>query len=168
MRNDRPIQLVRAALLAALCLVLTKVVTIPTFTGYVNLGDCAVLLSGWMLGPVYGGMAAGIGSMLADILSGYPMYAPATFVIKGAMAVVAALMFKAVSGRGKLSARIVGGVLAECIMVVGYFGYECLVLGYGLAAAASVFPNVVQGAVGVIAGVLLASALEKGNQMANA
>lgn len=52
--------MVRGALLAALCFVLTKVVTIPAPTGYVNLEDCAVLLSAWMLGPVYGGLAAAL------------------------------------------------------------------------------------------------------------
>ena len=49
--------------------------------GYVNLGDCAVPLSAWILGPVYGGVAAGVGSMLADLLSGYAHYAPGTFLI---------------------------------------------------------------------------------------
>lgn len=45
--------------------------------GYVNLGDCAVLMSAWVLGPLYGGAAAGIGSALADLLSGYAHYVPA-------------------------------------------------------------------------------------------
>lgn len=44
--------------------------------GYVNLGDCAVLISAWMLGPLYGGAAAGIGSALADLLSGYAHLCP--------------------------------------------------------------------------------------------
>ena len=76
MRNIKTLKLVQSALLAALCLLLTRVVTIPAPTGYVNLGDCAVLLSAWMLGPIWGGMAAGIGTMLADVLSGYASYAP--------------------------------------------------------------------------------------------
>lgn len=72
------------------------VVRIPSpMNGYVNLGDCFVLLSGWLLGPWYGGAAAGIGSMLTDLLSGYGYYAPGTFVIKGLDALVAALIFKA-------------------------------------------------------------------------
>ena len=59
-------KLVLAALFAALCTVMTLVIQIPSpMQGYVNLGDCAVLLSAWVLGPVYGGVAAGTGSMLA-------------------------------------------------------------------------------------------------------
>ena len=58
--NDKKIRkLVLAALLAALVCVATMVVQIPSpMQGYVNLGDCFVLLSGWLLGPWYGcGMA---------------------------------------------------------------------------------------------------------------
>ena len=32
--------------------------------------DIVVLLAGWVLGPMYGGAAAGLGSMLADLVSG--------------------------------------------------------------------------------------------------
>ena len=68
--NDKKIRkLVLAALLAALVCVATMVVQIPSpMQGYVNLGDCFVLLSGWLLGPGYGAAAAGIGSMLVDLL----------------------------------------------------------------------------------------------------
>ena len=62
-------KLVLAALFAALCTVMTMVIQVPSpMQGYVNLGDCAVLLSAWVLGPWYGGAAAGLGSMLADLL----------------------------------------------------------------------------------------------------
>lgn len=94
--NDKKIRkLVLAALLAALVCVATMVVQIPSpMQGYVNLGDCFVLLSGWLLGPWYGFAAGGIGSMLADIFLGYAHYAPGTLVIKGVMALVAALMYE--------------------------------------------------------------------------
>ena len=61
--NDKKIRkLVLAALLAALVCVATMVVQIPSpMQGYVNLGDCFVLLSGWLLGPWYGFAAGGIG-----------------------------------------------------------------------------------------------------------
>lgn len=69
-------KLVLAALFAALTAVMTTVIRIPSpMSGYVNLGDCAVLLSAWILGPGLGCAAAGIGSMLSDLL-GYPLYAP--------------------------------------------------------------------------------------------
>ena len=58
-------KLVLAALFAALCTIMTLVIQVPSpMQGYVNLGDCAVLMSAWVLGPLYGGAAAGIGAAL--------------------------------------------------------------------------------------------------------
>lgn len=156
--NDKKIRtLVLSALFAALCTVMTLVIQIPSpMNGYVNLGDCAVLLSAWILGPWYGGAAAGIGSMIADLLVS-PHWAPGTLVIKLIMGVAAGLLFRALRGsRGKLlPAQLVSGVVAEAIMVLGYFGYACLILGRGLAAAASIPGNLVQAVVGlVMAGVV--------------
>ena len=115
--------------------------------------NCFVLLSGWLLGPWWGAAAGGIGSMLADLLLGYGHYAPGTLIIKGAMALVAALVFKAF--RKNTAGALIGGVAAEVVMVAGYFGYAALLLGKGIGAAASVPGNLVQGAVGLVAGFLL-------------
>ena len=159
--NDKKIRkLVMTALLAALTCVATMVVQIPSpMQGYVNLGDCFVLLSGWLLGPWYGFAAGGIGSMLADILLGYAHYAPGTLAIKGLMALVAALILKSMNG--SRAGYLAGGAAAECIMVAGYFGYASLLLGKGLAAAASIPGNIFQGAVGLVVGVLLVTVLER-------
>ncbi len=153
--SDRKIRtMVTGAVLAALSCVATMVVQIPSpMNGYVNLGDCFVLLSGWLLGAWWGAAAGGIGSMLADVLLGYGLYAPGTLVIKGVMALTAALLFKAF---GKSTAgAVVSGIAAEAVMVAGYFGYAAVLLGNGLGAAASIPGNLAQGAVGLTAGLLL-------------
>ena len=154
MSDKKVRKLVVSALMAALTYVATMVIQIPSpMNGYVNLGDCFVLLSGWLLGPWYGGAAAGIGSMLTDLLSGYGYYAPGTFVIKGLDALVAALIFKAM-GRTSVAA-IVSGLVGEIIMVVGYFGYAALLLGKGIGAAASIPGNLVQAVMGLAIGLIL-------------
>ena len=153
--SDKKIRtMVMAAVLAALACVATMVIQIPSpMNGYVNLGDCFVLLSGWLLGPWWGAAAGGIGSMLADLLLGYGHYAPGTLVIKGLMALVGALVFKALGK--KSAAALVSGVVSEVIMVVGYFGYAGLLLGKGIGAAASIPGNLVQAALGLVIGLLL-------------
>lgn len=161
MQDEKVRRLVRAALMAVLCLVMTKVVTIPAPTGYVNLGDCAVLLSAWLLGPVYGGLAAGTGAALADLLNGYAAYVPGTFLVKLAMGMAAGLIFQRLERRAPLAAHLLGAAAAESMMAAGYFVYESLILGVGLAASASIPANLVQGAIGAAAGTALISALEK-------
>ena len=167
MTDSKIRKLVLSALMAALCTIMTMVIQVPSpMQGYVNLGDCAVLISAWMLGPLYGGAAAGIGSALADLLSGYAHYVPGTFAIKLVMAVAAALSFRAATKKGLsassvLLGQIVGGVVAEVIMVLGYFAYASLWLGKGLAAAASIPGNIVQGVFGLVAATVVYTVLSR-------
>ena len=154
MENQKVRKLVLSALMAALVYVATSIIQIPSpVNGYVNLGDCFVLLSGWLLGPWYGAAAAGIGSMLVDLLSGCGHYVPGTLIIKGLDA------FRAL-GRGK-TAMLVSGIVGETIMVLGYFAYASMILGKGLAAAASIPGNIVQGIAGIAIGLVLAVLLQK-------
>lgn len=145
-------KLVAAALLAALACAATFI-SIPYGIGYLNLGDCFVLLSGWLLGPVYGAFAGGIGPMLADVFMGYYVYAPATLVIKMLMAVAAYFAAKAFSSK-RLAASVVSGVCAEAVMVLGYFLYETILYGVGSAVPGLLF-NSIQGVAGILCAVLL-------------
>ena len=161
MRASRWSRLVYTALFTALTTVATLVIQVPSpMSGYVNLGDAMVLLSAWILGPVYGTAAAGIGSMLADLLSGYAYYAPGTLVI---MAFVAAQVFLVLKDKvkGKHFAKVVSGLLAEIIMVAGYFGYAGLILGNGLSAALSIPGNLVQGGFGIVVSTVVYLALSQ-------
>ena len=65
-------KLVIAALMTAFTCIATMVIKIstPTF-GYIHLGDGMVLLSGIVLGPAAGALAAGAGSMLSVLGAGY-------------------------------------------------------------------------------------------------
>lgn len=154
MKDQKIRKLIFSAMLAALVTVATMLVKIPSPTnGYVNLGDCFVLLAGWLLGPWYGAASAGIGSMLTDLLSGYPYYAPASFLIKGLDAMLASLLYTALKPRR--IALPLSGIAGELFMTAGYFGYTALLLGRGLTAALSIPGNLVQGGVGIIVAILL-------------
>lgn len=151
-----------AALMAALTCVATMVITSPSpLKGYLNLGDCIILVAGWMLSPTYGFLAAGLGSALADVLSGYLIYAPATFIIKGSMALVAFYVFKFTCNKlSKLPSRILSGVSAEIVMVLGYFVFEGFLYGFA-PSLVNIPANGIQGAAGVIIGVVLIKIFEK-------
>lgn len=160
MNFQKIMKLVTTALFIAIICVATIVIQIPSpLTGYFNLGDCFVLIAAWFLGIGYGSLAAGIGSALADIILGYTIYAPATFVIKALMSVAACLIYKAL--KKPLIGKTVSAISAEAVMVLGYFLYESVILKYGLAAASAIPTNIAQGVVAIVAAVALASAMEK-------
>ena len=145
---------VTAALLCALTFVGTLLIQIPTGTnGYIHIGDCFVLLCGYMLGPIYGAIAAGTGSALTDIISGYIVWAPGTFLIKALMSVIAFYVFRLTTKAFKKHtsfAFISASLISELFMAASYFIYAALILGNGLSAALSIPANILQGTVGVI------------------
>lgn len=149
-------RIVMAALLAALACVATMIIKIPSpLKGYINLGDCIVLIAGWMFSPIYGFLAAGLGSALADLFLGYLVYAPATFIIKGAMAPIAFYGFKLLHKRlGDLPSRIISGTVAEIIMILGYFVFEGFLYGFG-PSVVNIPVNGVQGIAGLVLGIVL-------------
>ena len=111
-----------------------------------------------LLAILTGGAAAGIGSMLVDLLGGYASFVPGTLVIKFLDAMAAALVVKAL-GKGYVS-YIVGGVVGEAIMVAGYFAYEGLILGMGMGAAAGIPSNLVQAVTGIVIALVLVALLK--------
>lgn len=155
-------KLVMASMLASLACVATMIIKIPSpLKGYLNLGDCVVLLSGWFLSPFYGFMAAGIGSALADLFSGYVTYAPATFIIKGIMAAAAYYGFKLLNKKlPQVAAYIISGVVSEIIMVLGYYVFEGFLYGF-IPSAVNIPANAVQGLAGLIIGTLLIRIFDK-------
>lgn len=158
-------KIVITALMAAMTCVATMVITIriPVTGGYVNIGDTIVLLSAWLIGGVYGGIAAGLGAALADFMCGYGVYTPGTFVIKFTMAVAAYLVFRLLKNLGEKAVLryIISGIVAEAIMVLGYFIYESVILGFGFAAAGAVIQNITQGVSCLILGTVTVLSLEK-------
>lgn len=159
-----------SALFAALTCICTMIIKIPTPTGgYIHPGDGMVLLCGIILGPGMGALAAGIGSMLSDLFSGYMVWVPATFVIKALTALVAGVLFRKTSSllsgnKAASTVRIVlGGVIGEALMVFGYFlfeiglnaasngGFTAAAIAGGIAYSAAGIPaNMVQGVTGIV------------------
>ena len=160
--NTKTKKIVIAALFAALTCVATMIIKIPSpLKGYINLGDCIVLLAGWMLSPFYSFLAAGLGCALADIFSGYLTYAPATFIIKGSMALIAFFVYKLLHNKtGNSISRIFGGILAEITMITGYFLFEGLLYGF-IPSLVNIPANAVQGIAGIIIGTVLVTILNK-------
>ena len=143
-------QLTLCGVLAALVFVLTYFpkVPVPVTGGYVHLGDGAIFLAVLLLGPL-GIPAAAIGSGLADLIGGYMLYVIPTVIIKGLVALVGWKLYK----KGSWVSAVVAFVLAEAVMVLGYFVFECFTSG-APAAAAAILPNVVQGVAGVMLGLI--------------
>ena len=162
-------KLVLSALFAALACVATMSIRIPApgTGGYIHPGDAIVILCGVFLDPVSAFLAAGIGSCMADLLGGYFIYVPITFVIKGLVAFSASHVCGRLRAKGMNPyAAVAGCGVIDIILVAG--GYcLCEIFLYGLGAAlASVPSNIIQGISGLIISSALYPVLQKPLSMA--
>ncbi len=164
MTSQKILKLIIAAMFAALCCICTMLLPIPSSNGYIHLGDGMVILSGILLGPIYGCAAAGIGSMLADLFSGYPMYAIATLLIKALAALVAWLIFRGICKLTKdyilrVLSVIVAGIGAGFIVSSLYFLFDMTIMGAGLGAVSGIPGNLLQNIFGIIISTIMFPAL---------
>ncbi len=146
------------ALFIALTAVATMIIRIPIpqTNGYMNLGDTMVLLSGTFFGPLAAFVAGGVGSALADLIGGYPQWAPWTLIIKGieAILVVGLIVLIRLEKKQPSILFVLCYILAVAWMVTGYFIAEWIM--YDQKAALAELPmNILQAGGSVILASLL-------------
>ncbi|MBQ8146332.1 MAG: ECF transporter S component [Clostridia bacterium] len=161
-------KLTTTAIFAAIICVVTAFVAVPApAIGNINLGDIFILCAAWLLGP-WGAVAAGIGSCLADLLSGFAVYAPATLVIKAIMALACYYFFSFLKKFVKhlIFSRLLSALVAEAIMVMGYFIYESILYDISTALASIPF-NLIQGSACLFIGTFCSILLYKSQAIRN-
>lgn len=152
--NTRRISLY--ALFIALTCIGTLVIRIPfpLTKGYLNLGDAVLLAAAILLGRRGGMLAGGLGSFMADLLTGYA-YAPATLLIKGLEGYLCGLIYERwPSTAGRVAAVAVGAL----VMATGYLIFETFLVGF-YTALLSYAANLGQGAAGAVLAYALSIAL---------
>ncbi|RLF15346.1 MAG: hypothetical protein DRJ97_04185 [Thermoprotei archaeon] len=90
-------------------------VYIPATKGYFNVGEVMVYTAALVAGPWIGAFAGGVGSMLADLLTGFAIYAPATLVIKGAEGFVVGWLSRVKIFRSQRAWRVLSVVAALAV-----------------------------------------------------
>ncbi len=161
---DKTRKIVRASMLAAIIFVVTALIKIPVPKGYINLGDAVILISAWTLPPFYSFLAAAVGSFLSDMVLGYTIYAPATFFIKGFMALIFYFLYKRLSLKcNNIVPFLLGGIIAEIFMVLGYLLFESFLYGF-IPSLINTPINLIQGSVSLIVGVIFYKMVKKRNK----
>ncbi len=136
-----PFNLAVIAVFTALVCVATIIfsIYIPATEGFFNVGESMVFLSALLFGPFVGAFAGGVGAALADLLLGFPHYAPATIIVKACEgAVVGALKKRNPKLSSKLDWKfftvilgVVAGFLLGWIGTTYFSGEAELTLGTG-------------------------------------
>lgn len=149
----------KLSILIAITVLMTTLISIPIVggNGYVNLGDMVIFVTAMLLGKGPAFIVGGLGSFLADMVLGYGVYAPASFIVKGLEGFIAGyLLEKNIGKRHPLFATIIAGAW----MALGYYIFEIFLYG-AKGALLSVPANLIQGGFGAVVSIVLFKALKK-------
>ena len=140
------------ALAIAIVCISTMFIQIPIPLGYMHLGNCCILLAAIFFGRTTGFIAGGIGSALADLLTGYPQWIIPTLIIKSIMGLVAAVISRDKEGHFKMaSVRTMAASIASiAVMVAGYFIAGSVVYGSIITGAAQIPGLSLEGGIGIV------------------
>ncbi|MFX0058072.1 MAG: ECF transporter S component [Candidatus Hodarchaeota archaeon] len=141
---NNPFSIAITSIFAALTCVLTMLISIPVPAtgGYINIGDVGVMLAAMIFGPIIGALSGGIGSALADVFLGYPIWAPATLIVKGLEGLIVGLISNPRKIRTYFNFYdILAAVSGGLSMVLGYFIVEAFIFNFSLAAALVELPG---------------------------
>mgnify|MGYP001592286425 CR=1 FL=1 len=159
------------AALIALSAISTMIIRIPipATTGYFNIGDVFVILAGLWLGPIAGALVGGVGPTIADAI-GFPIFVPATMIIKGIEGLLVGLIAMGATDTS-IKRRSVAAAVGGLTIVIGYFVFEAYIypfLGKYMpafaitdigAAIVEIIPNIIQGVIGAVGGLALWKAM---------
>jgi len=132
--RTRLIRLILAAVMAAMVFVVT-LARFPLLGSQVHFANAVCLLSGLLLGPVWGGAAAGLGSFLYDLClyNKGPVNLLITFVTKFLMATICALVFRAFGKKRNQTVPVVlscaAGALSYVVMYMLKTGIDGVIAG---------------------------------------
>ena len=153
MNNKTKLIVLNGLMIAFVC-VATMVIQIPVpmTEGYVNLGDSIIFVTSIVFGPIPGMVAGGIGSALADILTGYSHWAIFTLIIKGLEGYIVGFI---VRKNTNLLKNIIATLLGVIVMVCGYLIAGAFLQGSFIVSLSSVPSNIIQGIISMVIGIPL-------------
>ena len=167
MRKSKTKELCVAAVMAAFVMVVTMClqIPVPAVGGYVHPGDGIIFLAVIILGTKYGVWAGAIGACLADIVTGYAIWGPFSFIIKGVMALVCGKIAQKDKSAGFVTPVKIFGILAAVfISAAGYYLVGAMFVGSFSAALISIPSDLLQGGIGLAVYLALGSAFLSGQK----
>lgn len=156
--NAKTKKITFTALFAAMVFGLTMLHVPIGAGGYVHVGDAVIYMTGLLLGGPWAFLAAAIGAAVADLVSGFAIYAIPSAIIKVLIAVPFVLVRKK---KNKLLTPLTAlmTIPSGAITILGYFLADLIL--YREGAVADLIPNVIQAAGSAVVFMVLAFALDR-------
>ena len=146
-----------SGIFSALVFVITAYLHVPTYNGYVHCGDGVIFIAACILPMPYSVAVGVLGAMLADLLTGFAIWAPGSMIIKGLLV----LLFTCRSNKIVTKRNLVALLPAALISAAGYYLYEALITGSFTASLSGIPASLVQATASSIVYVAIGAAMDK-------
>ena len=159
MRRNRIKMMCISGIFSAIVFVVTAYLHIPTYNGYVHCGDGFIFLAACILPTPYAMLVGAIGALLADLLTGFAIWAPGSVVIKALIA----MLF---SCKAKKIVTVRNSIMllpAALISIVGYYLYEVLITGNFIVSLSGIPGSAIQAVASSIVFITAGLAMDKFN-----
>ena len=158
--------LVETALLTTLVFVATAFINIrlPILSsgGLVHLGNVILFAAAILFGKKKGAIAGAVGMAIFDLSSGWALWAPFTFIVRGIMGyIVGAIAYSNNKNGDSFLFNVLAVIASGIWMIIGYYITEVILYGNLLTPIASIPGNITQLAVGLVHGLPLAKILKR-------
>ncbi len=159
MKNQRVKLMCLAGILTAVVFVFTAYLHIPSHTGYTHVGDGVIYLAACLLPLPYAMFVGAGGALLADVLTGFAIWAPGSVMIKA----LAVLFFSRKSKKIVCPRNILALIPAWALCVGGYYLYEALITGNFSSPLAGIPGYITQSVLSSVLFVVVGIAMDKLN-----
>ena len=149
-RKEQVVDIALAGVFTAIVFVFTMLIQvqiIPAKGGMVHLGNVPLFFAAAFFGKKVGAICGGLGMALCDLVTGWTIYAPATFIVVGLMGFVFGLIVKK---KPTILNLLLATVAVLGIKIVGYYIYEIFLTGSFYTPVLSIPGNVIQIVTGAI------------------
>ncbi|WP_042275694.1 ECF transporter S component [[Clostridium] dakarense] len=158
--------LVETSLLIALVFIATKFINIKLPIsingGLIHLGNTMLFISSIVFGKKKGAISGAFGMALFDLVSGWTMWAPFTFIVRGIMGYIIGNIAWSNGKCGNNTATNIFAVIISGIwMLIGYYITEVILYGNLTVPLTSIPGNITQVVIGLIIGLPVAKIIKK-------
>jgi uncharacterized repeat protein (TIGR04002 family) len=166
LKNQKNRYITCAALFTATVVVFTAFLSFPIGfnSGYIHLGDCVIYLAACILPFPYSLVCGGIGGVLADLILGATIWAPATLIIKMLNVIPFIIAYKISKKHNKIlnPMTVVMSIVSGIITIVGYIYAEILLFSLPIESVWALLPiGVIQPLCNTVVFFIVGFALDK-------
>ncbi|MEO4055319.1 ECF transporter S component [Solibacillus sp. CAU 1738] len=164
--NIQIFNLILTAMLIALVFIATLFINIKlpitAKGGLVHLGTAMLFIASILFGPKKGAIAGAFGMGLFDLISGWTLWAPFTFLTRGLQGyIVGKIAWSSGHKGGSFTFNLLATISSIPFMIAGYYICELVLFNSWIIPSLSIPGNLLQNVVGICVAIPVCAVLKK-------